>query len=158
MSDKLGPLLYEDTQEGYLGMGMSQRTMMSDETNKLIDSEIRLLVDGAHARAVAILKDHEDKLHLLAKALLEYETLTGEEIRKLMEDGKIDRPDSPSGSSRPPMPQTITVPRAGRRFLGAGADTSAPRPLEPDRTAMSLPVKPSFSASPADRKLSFLKA
>ncbi|EGD60223.1 membrane protease FtsH catalytic subunit [Novosphingobium nitrogenifigens DSM 19370] len=129
MSDKLGPLLYEDTQEGYLGMGMSQRTMMSDETNKLIDSEIRLLVDGAHARAVAILKDHEDKLHLLAKALLEYETLTGEEIRKLMEDGKIDRPDSPSGSSRPPMPQTITVPRAGRRFLGAGADTSAPRPL-----------------------------
>jgi cell division protease FtsH len=40
MSDKLGPLQYEDSQEGYLGMGGTQRTMMSDETNKLIDSEI----------------------------------------------------------------------------------------------------------------------
>jgi cell division protease FtsH len=51
MSDKLGPLQYEEQQEGYLGMGGTQRTMASDETNKLIDSEIKGLVEGAHARA-----------------------------------------------------------------------------------------------------------
>jgi cell division protease FtsH len=120
MSDKLGPLQYEEAQEGYLGMGGSQRTMMSDETNKLIDSEIRLLVDGAHARATDILKASEDKLHLLAQALLEYETLSGEDIRALMENGKIDRPEAPSGPARPATSQGTTVPRAGRRFSGSG--------------------------------------
>jgi cell division protease FtsH len=51
MSDKLGPLQYEDQQEGYLGMSGSQRLMASEETNKLIDSEIRALVDQGYARA-----------------------------------------------------------------------------------------------------------
>jgi cell division protease FtsH len=120
MSDKLGPLQYEEAQEGYLGMGGSQRTMMSDETNKLIDSEIRTLVDGAHARATDILKTNEDKLHLLAQALLEYETLSGEDIRALMEDGKIDRPEAPSGPAKPASTQGSAVPRAGRRFSGSG--------------------------------------
>ena len=129
MSDKLGPLLYEESQDGYLGMGTSQRTMMSDETSKLIDSEIRLLVDDAYARAHAILKDHQDKLHLLAQALLEYETLSGEEIRKLIDEGKLDRPETPSTDGRPPMPQTVSVPRAGRRFVGVDVNAGAPRPL-----------------------------
>ena len=120
MSDKLGPLQYEEAQEGYLGMGGSQRTMMSDETNKLIDSEIRTLVDGAHARATDILKTNEDKLHLLAQALLEYETLSGEDTRGLMENGKIDRPEAPSGPARPVSSPGSTVPRAGRRFAGSG--------------------------------------
>ncbi len=119
MSDKLGPLQYEEAQEGYLGMGGSQRTMMSDETNKLIDSEIRMLVDCAHARATDILKSNEDKLHLLAQALLEYETLSGEEIRALMENGKLDRPEAPSGLARPVTSPGATVPRAGRRFSGS---------------------------------------
>jgi cell division protease FtsH len=125
MSDKLGPLQYEEAQEGYLGMGGSQRTMMSDETNKLIDSEIRMLVDGAHERATGILKTNEDKLHLLAQALLEYETLSGEDIRALMENGKIERPDAPSGPVRPVTAQGSAVPRAGRRFAGSGD----PQPL-----------------------------
>ena len=120
MSDKLGPLQYEEAQEGYLGMGGSQRTMMSDETNKLIDSEIRMLVDDAHARATDILKSNEDKLHLLAQALLEYETLSGEEIRTLMENGKLDRPETPSGPARTVTSQGATVPRTGRRFSGSG--------------------------------------
>ncbi|KUR72308.1 cell division protein FtsH [Novosphingobium fuchskuhlense] len=120
MSDKLGPLQYEEAQEGYLGMGGSHRTMMSDETNKLIDSEIRMLVDGAHARATQILKSNEDKLHMLAQALLEYETLSGDEIRVLMENGRLDRPEPPIGTLRPVTSQGATVPRAGRRFSGSG--------------------------------------
>jgi cell division protease FtsH len=118
MSDKLGPLQYEDQYEGYLGMGGSQRTMGSDETNKLIDTEIRSLVDGAHKRATDLLTTHQEQLHLLAQALLEYETLTGEEIKQLLEDGKIDRPEQPSGpvSARPVRGSAI--PKAGKRFGG----------------------------------------
>ena len=129
MSDKLGPLLYEESQDGYLGMGTSQRTMMSSDTAKLIDAEIRALVDNAHARARAIISDHADKLHLLAEALLEYETLSGEEIRQLIDQGKLDRPETPSGTARPPLPQLVSVPRAGRRLAGGDGGIVPAQPL-----------------------------
>ena len=121
MSDKLGPLQYEETQEGYLGYGGSARTMQSAETNKLIDAEIRALVEGGHKRATKILKDNEEQLHLLAKALLDYETLTGEEITELLQNGKIDRPADPVGPAALPPLQGSAVPRAGKRFAGAPA-------------------------------------
>ncbi|MBN9146054.1 MULTISPECIES: ATP-dependent zinc metalloprotease FtsH [unclassified Novosphingobium] len=114
MSDKLGPLQYEDQNEGYLGMGASQRLFASDETNKLIDSEIRNLVDNAHVRATDLLKSQIDKLHTLAQALLEYETLTGDEIKQVVDTGKIDRPEAPSGVPLPAAIRGTSVPRAGR--------------------------------------------
>ncbi len=120
MSDKLGPLQYEQSQEGYLGMGGTARVMMSDETSKLIDSEIRGLVDDAHDRATGILKAQEDKLHLLANALLEYETLTGEEIRQLLADGKLDRPEEPRGRTVVRPVSGGAVPKAGKRVGGSG--------------------------------------
>jgi len=125
MSDKLGPLQYEEQQEGYLGMGGSARLFASDETNKLIDSEIRGLVDGAHARATSILREHEDKLHLLAQAMLEYETLTGDEIEQLMSDGKIDRPDQPAGGAIPIPVRGSAIPKTGRRFANGAAPQGA---------------------------------
>jgi len=118
MSDKLGPLQYEEQGEGYLGYGANQRLMMSDETNKLIDSEIRGLVDGAHKKATDILSANEDKLHLLAQALLEYETLTGDEIKELLASGKIDRPDAPQGPANPLPVHGSAIPKAGKRFSG----------------------------------------
>ena len=121
MSDRLGPLQYEASQEGYLGMGQTQRTMASDETNKLIDAEIRGLVDGAHAKANQLLSDHEEQLHLLAQALLEYETLTGDEIKALLENGKIDRPDLDPGPVASKPVHGSSIPRAGKRFAGDGA-------------------------------------
>ncbi|MDE2302232.1 MAG: ATP-dependent zinc metalloprotease FtsH, partial [Sphingomonadales bacterium] len=121
MSDKLGPLQYEDQQEGYLGIGGSQRLMMSDETNKIIDSEIRTLIDTAHERATGILKANEERLHRLAGALLEYETLTGEEIREVLETGALNRPEDGSGDARPPALRGATVPSAGKRFAGRPA-------------------------------------
>ena len=125
MSEKLGPLQYEEQQEGYLGMGQSARTMGSAETNKLIDAEIRSLVDGAHKRATDILKSQEDKLHLLAQAMLEYETLNGEEIDQLLETGKIDRPDEPKGPT-PVRPVTgSAIPKAGKKFGGGTAPQGA---------------------------------
>ncbi|WP_126173078.1 ATP-dependent zinc metalloprotease FtsH [Altericroceibacterium xinjiangense] len=117
MSDKLGPLQYEQSQEGYLGMGGTQRLMSSDETNKLIDSEIRALVEGAHSRANQVLSEQESQLHLLAQALLEYETLTGDEIKRLLEDGSIDRPDEPTRIAVRPV-RGSAIPKAGKRFGG----------------------------------------
>jgi cell division protease FtsH len=121
MSEKLGPLQYEETQEGYLGYGGSQRTMQSAETNKLIDAEIKALVEGGHKRATSILKAQIDKLHLLAQTLLEYETLTGDEIKELLESGKIDRPVDPVGPAALPPVKGSAVPKAGKRFAGAEA-------------------------------------
>jgi cell division protease FtsH len=121
MSDKLGPLQYEESQEGYLGMGQTARTMGSDETNVLIDAEIKALVEGAHVRATEILKGNEDKLHLLAQAMLEYETLSGDEIRQLLDDGKIDRPEAPTGAGAVKPVRGSAIPRAGKRFGGEAA-------------------------------------
>ena len=120
MSDKLGPLQYEASQEGYLGMGQTARTMAGADTNKLIDAEIRALVEGGLKRANEILTAQEDKLHLLAQAMLEYETLTGDEIDQLMKDGKIDRPDRPSDAAAVQPVSGPAVPKAGKKFGGEG--------------------------------------
>lgn len=125
MSEKLGPLLYEETQEGYLGYGGSQRTMQSAETNKLIDAEIRELVEGAHKRATDLLTTHRDQLELVAQALLEYETLTGDEIKQLLDNGKIDRPDVPRGPSTVQAVRGSAIPKAGKRFGDSGAPQGA---------------------------------
>ena len=125
MSDKLGPLQYEASQEGYLGMGQTQRTMAGAETNKLIDAEIKKLVEDAHKKATKVLKDQEDKLHLLAQAMLEYETLTGEEIDQLMENGKIERTDKPKGPGAIKPVAGSAIPKAGKKFGGSG--DSAPQ-------------------------------
>ncbi|GGY98109.1 ATP-dependent zinc metalloprotease FtsH [Novosphingobium colocasiae] len=121
MSDKLGPLQYEEQQEGYLGMGGSHRTMASDETNKVIDSEIRALVDNAHKRATQILTDQGEALHTLAQAMLEYETLSGDEIKQLLDTGTIDRPNEPRGNATPRPASGSSIPRAGKRFSGGPA-------------------------------------
>jgi cell division protease FtsH len=125
MSDKLGPLQYEETQEGYLGMGGSNRTMGSDDTNRLIDSEIRVLVDTAHARATQILKDRAADLETLAQAMLEYETLSGEDITQLLDTGRLDRPSEPRGSATPRPISGSAIPKAGRRFTGGTAPQGA---------------------------------
>ncbi|MDN3646576.1 ATP-dependent zinc metalloprotease FtsH [Pontixanthobacter aestiaquae] len=122
MSDKLGPLQYEASQEGYLGMGSTQRTMAGAETNKLIDAEIKSLVEGGLKRAETILKEQEDKLHLLAQAMLEYETLSGDEIDQLLETGKFDRPDKPSGPGSVKPVAGSSIPKAGKKFGGSGGE------------------------------------
>ena len=115
MSEEMGPLQYEERNESYLGYGGSQRSAMSDETAKKIDAEIRKLVEGGHSRATGLLKKHNKQLHLLANALLEFETLSGDEIKSLLASGKFERDDGavvkPSG-----IPQIGTaIPKAGRR-------------------------------------------
>ena len=94
MSDKLGPLRYSaDQEEVFLGHSVAQSKNMSDDTASLVDSEIKLIVENAYARAQEILTKHLDQLHTLAKALLEYELLSGDEIKDLLKGKKIVRED-----------------------------------------------------------------
>lgn len=118
MSDEMGPLQYEERQEGYLGYGMSQRSAMSDETARKIDAEIRKLVEGGHKRATDLLTKHNEQLHLLANALLEFETLSGDEINQLLETGKFERDDGKviKPSSIPTV--GTAIPKAGRGKTG----------------------------------------
>ncbi|MEM8725346.1 MAG: cell division protein FtsH, partial [Pseudomonadota bacterium] len=85
-----------------------------------IDAEIKDLVEGGLKRATDVLTEQEDKLHLLAQALLEYETLTGDEIKTLLDTGKIDRPDEPKGPSLVQPSHGSAIPKAGKRFGGSG--------------------------------------
>ena len=95
MSELLGPLSYGDNQdEVFLGRSVARNQQMSEETQKKVDSEIKKLVDEGYNRAKQILNDKIDDLHKLAKTLLLYETLTGDEIRDLILHNKsIERND-----------------------------------------------------------------
>jgi cell division protease FtsH len=94
MSSKLGPIQYgENEEEVFLGRSVQKHQNVSEETAKLIDSEIRLIVDTCYDRARSILEDKIEDLHKLAKGLIEYETLSGDEILSLIKDGSINRPD-----------------------------------------------------------------
>ncbi len=115
MSDEMGPLQYEEPQgETFLGYSQSQRVHMSDETAKKIDTEIRKIVDAGYNRARTLLTDHEDQLHLLANALLEYETLSGDEIKALLDKGEIVRDGATIRPVVVPVGGT-SIPRTGRR-------------------------------------------
>lgn len=90
MSDVMGPLQYGDYHENYLGQG-GKATAVSDKTADKIDSEIRRIVEESYDRAKQILTDKMDDLHVLAKALLEYETLSGDEIKDILKGKKPNR-------------------------------------------------------------------
>ena len=130
MSDKLGPLLYGDAQdEVFLGRSMMQRnTHMSDETQQIVDAEVKRFVEEGYQTAQKVIRENIDDLHTIAKALLEYETLTGDEIRGLMvgqlptrDDGSDTTPKASgvpsagkSGRKRPdPTPDTPPEPQPG---------------------------------------------
>ncbi len=99
MSDALGPQQYEEQQgETFLGYSQTQRSNISDETAKVIDNEIKRLIADANKRATQILTDNIDQLHQLAGALLEYESLSGQEIDQLLNDGT---PPARTGGDKP---------------------------------------------------------
>jgi len=85
MSNNLGPLSYgANEDEVFLGRQITRQEHMSEETAKKVDIEVKKIVDNGYNRAKKILTDKIDDLHKLAKALLAYETLSGEEIKDLI--------------------------------------------------------------------------
>lgn len=97
MSDKLGFLSYEGdgAQEVFLGHSTSAATNISAKTAQVIDEEIRAIVDRTYARAKKILEENSEALEVLAQGLLEHETLSGEEIKKILEGQKIEKKQKP---------------------------------------------------------------
>ncbi len=92
LSDKLGPLTYsEDEGEVFLGRSVTEHKNVSDQTAHAIDEEIRAIIDANYQRAKQILVDNEKKLHLMADALIKYETIDEGQIRDIME-GRTPRP------------------------------------------------------------------
>jgi cell division protease FtsH len=117
-SDELGVVSYGDNQEEvFLGHSVSRTQNVSEETARKIDSEVKRLVQTGYTEAKRILNERIDDLHVLAKALLEYETLTGDEITNALkgippvrDDAEDSRPTGPSVS----VPLTpIAPPLAG---------------------------------------------
>ena len=115
MSDKIGNIDYSEAHEGYKGNtgGFS----VSAETKRVIEDEVKAIIDEGYARAMQILTDHADEFERLAKGLLEYETLTGEEIQKVLRGEPLGggddaaKPPSSGGSSVASIPKT-RKPRA----------------------------------------------
>lgn len=92
MSDLLGPIQYADnSSEVFLGRSVTQNKNMSEETARLVDSEIKRLVTEAHEEALKILKAKKKDWETLAEAMMEYETLTGDEINAVIKGEKIDK-------------------------------------------------------------------
>jgi cell division protease FtsH len=126
-SDKLGPLRYsENEQELFLGHSVTQRKNISDHTAQIIDEEIRSVVEGAEAKARKVLTEHLDDLHRLAKALLEYETLSGDEVRALLRGEPISRPSQDSEPPAKKKGRRSSVPTSG------GTKQGKPGGLEPE--------------------------
>jgi len=117
MSDRLGRLRYsENEEEVFLGHSVTQRKNVSDATARIIDEEVRRIIDEAETRCHKILTENMEGLHSVAKALLEHETLSGDEVKALMRGETIFRDrggdDSPA-SSNPPPTRRGAVPSSG---------------------------------------------
>ena len=85
LSKELGPVAYgENEEEVFLGRSIARQQNMSEETAKKVDAEVKKIVDIGYERAKKILTEKLDDLHKLAKALLTYETLSGDEIKDII--------------------------------------------------------------------------
>ncbi len=113
MSEKLGRLRYNsDSEEVFLGHSVAQSKNLSDSTAKLIDEEVRSLAEEAENNCRKILQDNIEELHTVAKGLLEYETLSGDEIKDLIKGIKPTRDDFDNDLNKPEKPAT-SVPKTG---------------------------------------------
>ena len=111
-SDKLGTVAYaEPQQEQFLGYSMGRSQSLSEATQQLIDSEVRRLVQEGYDTATRILTEKRDQLKTLAEALLEFETLSGEEMKNLLLGVRPVRDETPSSSS---PPRGSAVPTTGQ--------------------------------------------
>ena len=127
-SEKLGPLRYsENEEEVFLGHSVTQRKNVSDATAAVIDQEIRRIVEEGEQKARQILTEHLEELHALAKGLLEFETLSADEIRRVIRGEKIvrDTGGPAEDPARPAPGRRSSVPPTGK---AAGGFEPEPQP------------------------------
>ena len=119
MSERLGRVRYRaNEQEVFLGHSVAQTNNMSEETAKLIDDEVRNLIENGEATARNILTEHRDQLDLVAKGLLEYETLSGDEVSNLLKG--IPPIRTPYDDPAPTRGEGPSVPAVGKPRPSAG--------------------------------------
>jgi len=126
MSEKLGWLRYRDNQEEvFLGHSVARSQSVSEETARTIDQEIRKLIEEAEGVARKVLTDNLDELHRLANALLEYETLNGEEAKRAIKGEDIGRENPSAKPSATPTGASIPSTRRPRGGIGGPAPAGA---------------------------------
>jgi cell division protease FtsH len=119
MSESLGMIAYGDnSQELFLGHSVTQNKQISEHTAQEIDREIKAVIDTAYAKAKAVLTEHLDELHRLARGLLEYETLTGDEIRTVLRGEPVIR-------------KVVDEPAPEQRRASVPTTNNKPSPLPP---------------------------
>jgi cell division protease FtsH len=133
-SDKLGPLRYTDNDEEiFLGHSVARHKNVSDATAKLIDEEVRRLIEEAEEVARKVLTEKGDDLEQLAQALLEYETLSGKEVDALLKGEPIFRPDldddHSEGQAKTSVPSSGAAAKKDQdKDTGGGDFTPEPQP------------------------------
>jgi cell division protease FtsH len=128
LSDELGTVAYGENQdEVFLGYQVSRQQNISEETSRKIDMEIRKLVEAGYAEANQILQEKRADLETLARGLLEFETLAGDEIKDLLAGKRPNR----EAIIEPTTPRSSAVPSAGNK----GRRGPEPGPLEPQPQA-----------------------
>ena len=132
-SERLGPVVYgTDPGETFLGRDLGSGRNYSEEVASEIDAEIREMLDEAFETARAMLSKHMDQLHVVAKALMEREKLSGEEFRTLMEGGELPPldPDEPRAKAEKAV-EAATAPK--RETVRRPASPASPAPgLDPE--------------------------
>jgi cell division protease FtsH len=127
MSEKLGRVRYHaNDQEVFLGHAVTQTQNVSEATAEVIDAEIRRLIETSEATARKILTERIDDLHKIARGLLEFETLSGEEIRALLRGEAIVRPDVEEPPKSPG--RRASVPTSGPKDRPEGGLRPEPQP------------------------------
>ena len=102
LSERLGPLTYsEEEGEVFLGHSVTKHKTVSDQTQDLIDEEVRSIIERNYQRSTGILKENEQRLHVMADALIRYETIDVEQIKDIME-GREPRPPQDWSDQSPP--------------------------------------------------------
>jgi len=134
MSDQLGMVQYGDGQEYvFLGRDVARGADYSEHTAQTIDNEVRQVIADAHVKATKLLHDSRDKVEAVANALLEFETLTGEQVTEIIETGKLTPPPSSDDSgpmmgaeASTPLPE---VPSKEPPEIDTGLGSAAPAPV-----------------------------
>jgi cell division protease FtsH len=128
MSDKVGNVDYQQAHEGYMGNGAGGFSI-SAHTKELIEDEVRRLIDEAYTKAKSILEEKREEWERLAQGLLEYETLTGDEIRRVMNGEPPEADDGDGSAPEVSKPSLVAIPKTKPKSSpGAGDGGLEPEP------------------------------
>lgn len=130
MSDKLGVMVYAENEgEVFLGRSVTKTTHISEKTMQAVDAEIRRILDEQYNRARTLIEEHKTEMHRMAKALLDWETIDGEQIDEILAGKEPHPPKTPeTGSARP----KVAEPRRDEEAREPDAEAAKPEASEPE--------------------------